>query len=134
MNDTILTATRARMQSEILGLRLVEALETASLADQQEARDALRYAQRLRFAMRRVDELRASAQQEATLFEAARLDVALTILEGHVFRAADFVDGIARRQRSELGHVNRRITGEAAGFITPVVAPADGQRAGSKAA
>lgn len=113
MNDTIPTATERRMQSEILGERLVDALEHALLADQGEARDAERYAKRIRFALQRVTDLRVSARQTGTLFEAARLDVALTILEGHVFRAADFVDAIARRQRSELSRVNRRIAGEA---------------------
>lgn len=112
MDDTNLTAPQRRMQSEILGERLVVNLESASLADQSEARDALRYAQRLRFALDRVQQMRISSTREGTLFEAARLDVALTILETHVFRAAYFIDTIARRQRSELLRVNRRIAGE----------------------
>lgn len=120
MDDTIFAATERRMQSEILGARLVDALEQATLADQAEARDAGRYAQRIRFAMTRVDDLRASCRREVSLFEAARLDVALTILEGHVFRAADFIDSIARRQRSELGRVNLRIAGENEAVFTPI--------------
>jgi protein subunit release factor A len=126
MNDTILIATERRMQSEILGERLVEALDHAMFADQGEARDAERYGKRIGFALQRVTELRESARQSATLFEAARLDVALTILEGHVFRAADFVDGIARRQRTELSRVNRRIAGET---VPVVVLPRVEERA-----
>jgi hypothetical protein len=112
MDDINPTATQRRMQSEILGERLVANLESATLTDRMEARDAVRYADRLRFALDRVQALRASAAREATVFEAARLDVALTILETHVFRAAYFIDDIARRQRSELSRVNRRIAGE----------------------
>ena len=109
------------MQSEILGERLVDNLESAVLPDQMEARDAVRYAARLRFALDRVQVLRASAAREATVFEAARLDVALTILETHVFRAAYFIDGIARRQRSELSRVNRRIAGEPESYAEAAV-------------
>lgn len=112
MDDTNPTTAWRRMQSEILGERLVRNLESAVLPDKSEARDALRYAQRLRFALDRVDQLRISSVRTGTVFEAARLDVALTILETHVFRAANFIDDIARRQRSELARVNRRIAGE----------------------
>lgn len=120
MDDTHYVDTERRMQSEILGERIVSALEQATLADQSEARDAARYAQRIRFAMTRVEDLRASCRRQASLFEAGRLDVALTILEGHVFRAADFIDGIARRQRSELGGVNRRVAGEVEAVLTQI--------------
>lgn len=120
MDDTTFADTERRMQSEILGERIVSALEQANLADQSEARDAARYAQRIRFAMSRVVDLRASCRQRASMFEAGRLDVALTILEGHVFRAADFIDGIARRQRTELGGVNRRIVGEVEAVLTKI--------------
>ena len=113
MDDTMAAVFPRRMQSEILGQRLMRCLETAVLPDQGEARDAVRYAQRLQFAMGRVEQLRTSCAKNDSVFEAARLDVALTILETHVFRAAYFIDAIARRQRSELGRVNRRITGEA---------------------
>jgi hypothetical protein len=109
MDDTNTTAPGRRMQSEILGERLIDNLESAVLPDRMEARDAVRYAARLRFALDRVQTLRMSAAREATVFEAARLDVALTILETHVFRAAYFLDDIARRQRSELARVNGRI-------------------------
>ena len=112
MDDTTAQAAPRRLQSEILGLRLILNLESAALPDQGEARDAVRYAERLRFALGRVDELRASSMRSGSVFDAARLDVALTILETHVFRAAYFIDGIARRQRSELSRVNRRISGE----------------------
>jgi hypothetical protein len=112
MDDTTAAATSRRMQSEILGERLIGTLDSAVLPDRGEARDAVRYAQRLRFALNRVEVLRASCTRSDSIFEAARLDVALTILETHVFRAAHFVDGLARRQRSELARVNRRIANE----------------------
>lgn len=120
MDDTTFADTERRMQSEILGERLATALDQATFADQSEARDAARYAQRIRFAMKRVDDLRASCRQRASFFEAGRLDVALTILEGHVFRAADFIDAIARRQRSELGRVNSRIAGQVEAIFTQI--------------
>ncbi|HLB24091.1 MAG TPA: hypothetical protein VJP07_08355 [Dehalococcoidia bacterium] len=105
---------RKQMQSEILAERVAAALSAATLADQYEAREARRYAERIAFAMDRVRELRASAELRQSAFDEARLGVALTILEGHVVHAANFIDGIALRQRSELARVNRRIAGEEA--------------------
>lgn len=120
MDDTNFADTERRMQSEILGERIASALDQATFADQTEARDAARYAQRIRFAMKRVDDLRGSCRERPSFFEAGRLDVALTILEGHVFRAADFIDAIARRQRSELGRVNSRIAGQVEAIFTRI--------------
>ena len=114
-----------QMQSEILAERVAEALCSATLADQYEAREARRYAGRIAFALERVQELRASAIARQSAFENARLGVALTILEGHVVHAANFIDGIALRQRSELVRVNRRIAGEPLDEVTPVVAVND---------
>jgi hypothetical protein len=122
MDDTKAAVTTRRMQSEILGQRLMDCLEKAVLPDQGEARDAARFALRLQFALGRVEELRASCAQNDSVFEEARLEVALTILEAHVFRAAYFIDDIARRQRSALSQVNRRIAGEAETVIDPTAA------------
>ena len=102
-----------KMQSEILAERVMETLQKAQLADQSEARDAKRYATRIEFAIGRVNELRASVERTQSAFAEGRLDMALTILEGHVVFAATFIDTIARRQRGELANANRRISGEA---------------------
>jgi hypothetical protein len=110
MNDR--TANTNRMQSEILGERVANALLDANFQDLSEARDATRYAMRIEFAQARVEELRASASQRQSLFEDARLGVALTILESHVVQAACFIDRIARRQSGALGEINRKIAGE----------------------
>lgn len=106
------TADVKRMQSELLAERVAEALENATFSDQSEARDAKRYATRIEFALCRVNELRAIAEVRQSVFEDARLDTALTILESHVIQAACFIDRIARRQRGELAQVNRKIAGE----------------------
>lgn len=111
------TADVKRMQSELLAERVAEALENATLTDQSEARDAKRYATRIEFALGRVNELRTIAQARQSVFEDARLDVALTILETHVVQAACFIDRIARRQRSELAQLNRKIAGETADAV-----------------
>jgi hypothetical protein len=115
-------------QIEILGHRLRESLMTASLADQSEARDAKRYASRIGFALQRVHDLRAAAAATLNVFDAARLDVALIILESHVSRAAWFVDTIARRQRSELSRANRTIEARTASDEAPE-APAEAEGA-----
>jgi hypothetical protein len=109
------------MQSELLADRVMETLQNAAFPDQGEARDAKRYATRIEFALGRVNELRSSYDRTESAFEEGRLDVALTILEGHVVHAACFIDAIARRQRGELASVNRRITGDV--VVTPAIEP-----------
>lgn len=111
MND-IAGLIGRKMESEILAERVMETLQMATLVDQGEARDAKRYATRIEFALGRVIELRASAEQTQSAFVEGRLGMALTILEGHVVFAANFIDTIARRQRGELAQANRRIAGE----------------------
>jgi hypothetical protein len=111
MND-IAGLIGRKMQSEILAERVVATLTAATFADQGEARDAKRYAGRIEFAIGRVEELRAAADRTQSVFDDARLGVALTILEGHVVHAANFIDAIARRQKGQLSRVNHRIAGE----------------------
>jgi hypothetical protein len=117
------------MQSEILAERVKDALRTATFLDQYEAREARRYVERIDFALGRVGELRASAAARQGAFEDARLGVALTILEGHVIHAANFVDGVVLRQHSEIAKVNRRIAAQLRADTAPPAAARAGRAA-----
>lgn len=86
--------------------RLLLALETQIMADTGEARAAERYGERLRFALARVQELRRSAQSLGGVFEPARLEVALSILESNVRQATLFADRIVARMPK---HVATRV-------------------------
>lgn len=120
---------RARMQSEILAERVTDALNAATFADQFEAREARRYVDRIGFALGRVAELRAMSEARQSAFDDARLGVALTILEGHVIHAANFIDTIALRQRGEVARVNRRTAGDPIAGTVPIVVAGNRQAA-----
>src|SRR5260221_13692853 len=77
--------------------RLLRALDACIINDTGEARAAERYAERLRFAVGRVEELRRSAQELGGAFEPARLEVSLSILESNVRQAGLFADRIVAR-------------------------------------
>ena len=88
-------ATKLTPEYERSARSLLPALDTIAGSAVEASRDADRYAMRLRFALGRVAELRASAEKLGGVFESARLDVALSILETHERRAAYFVASIA---------------------------------------
>lgn len=77
--------------------RLLLALEAVMLAELPQARDAERYAARIRFATARVDELQCSADALGGVFEPARLEIAIAILDNHTSWAATFVEAIVAR-------------------------------------
>ena len=70
-------------------VRLLQALEAHIVAG-SEAAVAQRYGERLRFALARVEELRMSANGLGGVFEPARLEVSLSILESNVRQAGMF--------------------------------------------
>ena len=77
--------------------RLLVALESHIFAGTGEDRAAIRYGERLRFALARVEELRQSARSLGGVFEPARLEIAIAILESHVGQASTFADRVAGR-------------------------------------
>ena len=79
---------------------LIPALETIEKNRIPESRDAQRYAMRLRFAIARVEELRASCERHGGVFEPARLEVAISILQTHQRRATAFVSTFAQPSRA----------------------------------
>ncbi len=77
--------------------RLLFALETLVMARIADSTAAERYGARLRFALARVEELRQCARAAGGVFELARMEVAASILEANVRRAATFVDEASAR-------------------------------------
>jgi hypothetical protein len=68
------------------------ALEAVIVTEGPDATEAERYDNRIRFALSRVGDLRRASAIYGGVFEAARLDVALSILEGHTEHARVFVE------------------------------------------
>jgi hypothetical protein len=93
---TVTTLEMAR-EREAIARRLMSALAVAVETDVLRARDAERHLLRLRFALARVDELTQRVSTRESIFESARLEVALSILDAHVTRAEAFCDPIAVR-------------------------------------
>jgi hypothetical protein len=93
------TATTLEMarEREAIARRLMSALAVAVETDVLRARDAERHLLRLRFALARVDELTQRVSTRESIFESARLEVALSILDAHVTRAEAFCGPIAVR-------------------------------------
>jgi hypothetical protein len=104
--DRTATTLETPTELEAIARRLMSALEGASEPDILRARDAERHLVRLRFALARVDELTERVSGHESIFESARLEVALSILDAHVTRAEAFCDPIAvRMPRQATRHV-----------------------------
>jgi len=97
-------ATVGATEVERCAGHLLLALETLIGPDSPEASQAERFDARLRFSLERVGQLRQSAGRAAGVFEPARLEVALQILDSHVIRAARFLDEIAERRLRAAAH------------------------------
>lgn len=95
--DRTATTLETPMELEAIARRLMSALEGASEPDILRARDAERHLVRLRFALARVDELTQRVSGHESIFESARLEVALSILDVNVTRAEAFCDPNAFR-------------------------------------
>jgi hypothetical protein len=95
--DRTATTLETPAEIEAIARRLMSALGVAVETDVVRARDAERHLVRLRFALARVDELTERVSGHESIFESARLEVALSILDAHVTRAEAFCDPIAFR-------------------------------------
>jgi hypothetical protein len=104
---------------------LVAALDVVATAGGAEARDAGRHLLRLRFSLARVDELKQRVARTGGVFEPARLEVAVSILDTHVMRAEGFCERIAARLPKAA---RRRATGDAAASADEAPAAIRSQR------
>jgi hypothetical protein len=115
-------------RTEIAAAQLVPALESMPVTDYGDGRDAHRYAARLRFALARVDELRRNARMAGgpppPVFEGARLEVAMSILETHTARASGFL-----RRKAESSKRSSSARNEPAVAEEEFTAPGAGARA-----
>jgi hypothetical protein len=94
----------------------MRALDAVIAAGAPPARDTERHLLRLRFSLARVNELRERVARTGGVFEPARLEVALSILDVHIARAERFCEQIAPRTPKAA----RRISSDA-----PAAEPAD---------
>jgi hypothetical protein len=101
-NETTASRLAGPTEIEVDAMRLLLALESQILAETGEARAAQRYGSRLRFALDRVHEMRLSARKLGGVFEPARLEASLSILESNVQQAAIFADRIIVRMPKQV--------------------------------
>ena len=111
MNDGR-TETTMEMATELewIAREVASALEAAASKGGEHARDAERHLVRLRFSLARVDELKQRVARTGGVFEPARLEVAVSILDLHVMRAEGFCERIAVRAPK----ATRRVMADAA--------------------
>jgi hypothetical protein len=112
MNDGR-TETTMEMATELewIAREVASSLEAAAATGGEHARDAERHLVRLRFSLARVDELKQRVARTGGVFEPARLEVAVSILDLHVMRAEGFCERIAVRAPKAA----RRVMADAAG-------------------
>ena len=101
-NETTASRLAGPTEIEVDAMRLLLALESQILAETGEARAAQRYGSRLRFALDRVHEMRLSARQLGGVFEPARLEAALSILESNVGQSAIFADSLIAKMPKQV--------------------------------
>ena len=83
---------------EWIAREIAGALENVVAMHDELTRNAERHLLRLRFSLARVKELQERVDRTGGVFEPARLEVAVSILETHVMRAEWFCDQIAGRR------------------------------------
>jgi hypothetical protein len=94
------------------------ALDTLVQSGAPAVSDAGRHAERVRFSLARVAELKRAAQADGGAFAPARVEVALCILENHVALAAGYVARTMQRARRGPGRRSVRATvDEAVSYI-----------------
>lgn len=101
-NETTASRLAGPTEIEVEAMRLLRAIESQIFADTGEARAAQRYGNRVRFAIERAHEMRLSARQLGGVFEPARLEVSLSILESNVRQAAIFADRIIAKMPKQV--------------------------------
>ncbi len=96
MNDVRTDATvEMATDLEWIAREIAGVLEGVVTSDEERARNAERHLLRLRFSLARVKELQERVARSGGVFEPARLEVAVSILDTHVMRAEFFCDQIA---------------------------------------
>jgi hypothetical protein len=90
-------------QVESDATRLLDVLQAVAGSQLAMAQQAQKYADRLTFAMARLEELKAAAEGASGVFAPARAEVAASILEGHVAGAAGFINRTMRQVRRSAG-------------------------------
>ena len=109
MNDVRTNATvEMATDLEWISREIAGVLEGVVASNAERARNAERHLLRLRFSLARVKELQERVARSGGVFEPARLEVAVSILDTHVMRAEYFCDQIAgQRPRSARETVTR---------------------------
>ncbi len=107
------TETTLEMATELewIAREIASALKTVMASDGAHARNAERHLMRLRFSLARVDELKQRVARTGGVFEPARLEVAVSVLDTHVMRAEGFCEQLAGRVPKAAA---RRMTGDPA--------------------
>jgi len=105
------TTLELATELEWIAREIAAALQTVVASDGAHVRNAERHLIRLRFSLARVDELKQRVARTGGVFEPARLEVAISILDTHVMRAEGFCEQIAARLPRAA---RRRATGDAA--------------------
>jgi hypothetical protein len=96
MNDVRTDATvEMATDLEWISREIAGVLEGVVASNEARARNAERHLLRLRFSLARVKELQERVARSGGVFEPARLEVAVSILDTHVMRAEFFCDQIA---------------------------------------
>lgn len=95
--DDVRTDATVEMATDLewIAREIASALEGVAASDDARARNAERHLLRLRFSLARVKELQERVVRSTGVFEAARLEVAVSILDTHVMRAEFFCGQIA---------------------------------------
>ena len=96
-------------QIETDAARLLSVLEAVAGSKLTMAAQAQKYADRLTFAIARLDETKRAAEIEGGVFAPARAEVAASILEGHVAGAAGFINRTMRQVRRTPGRRALRV-------------------------
>ncbi len=97
MNDDVRTDATVEMATDLewISREIAGVLEGVVASNAERARNAERHLLRLRFSLARVKELQERVARSGGVFEPARLEVAVSILDTHVMRAEYFCDQIA---------------------------------------
>jgi hypothetical protein len=96
MNDGRTDATvEMATDLEWIAREIAGVLEGVVTSNEVRARNAERHLLRLRFSLARVKELQERVARSGGVFEPARLEVAVSILDTHVMRAEFFCDQLA---------------------------------------
>lgn len=113
---------------EWIAREIAGALEKVVAMHDELTRKAERHLLRLRFSLARVKELQERVERTGGVFEPARLEVAVSILETHVMRAEWFCDQIAGRKPKSARRAVAGVSALRAANDAPAADAADDER------